>query len=265
MQGVFNRWERSTGLNDPNNIVTNYEASVIQQIALINRLTEHAANNETKLLLSRYAENLNRVLANINQLRSSTTVVYDVIIDNSANGPGTGGITRINPMNGHVELAFATGAESSGAVGHEISHAIQYENLQLSLRRDGQGGALADITDEINAYMTQAGSELNWGSMINPTIVNESFVRNMIFTGSTGNFQPYLNFPAGPINGLTADGQPTTQLQELEADALMKGLLNSSMNDYYRGWEVNYQIGERNRVEFQKVIEDFLKFLNRPQ
>jgi len=242
-------------LNDPNNIVSNYETSVRNQITTINTLSRVAANDETRNLLTAYATNLNGVLTNINNLRTST-VVYDALIDNSANGPGTGGITRMNPANGHVEFAFATGSEASGAVGHEISHGIQYDNLQLSLRRDGQGGALADITDEIGAYTTQAGSELNMGSMINPPVVNEAFVRNFRFPD---NSQPYLNFPAGPINGLGIDGRTaTTQLQTLKADAVMNGFLSSPMNDYYRGWEVDNQIGE-------KFMKKFSNFLNRPQ
>ncbi len=125
---IWNSDIKGDTLNDPNNIVANYETSVKNQITVINTLSKVAANKETKNLFTTYAANLNGVLTNINNLRTSN-VVYDAIIDNSPTGPGIGGITRINSTNGHVEFASATGSEASGAVGHEISHGIQYDNL----------------------------------------------------------------------------------------------------------------------------------------
>jgi hypothetical protein len=51
-------------------------------------------------------------------------------------------------------------------------------------------------------------------------------------------------------------------LQTLRADAVMNGFANSPMNDYYRGWEVEYQSGQKIGEKFRK---DFSNFLNRPR
>jgi hypothetical protein len=93
------------------------------------------------------------------------------------------------------------------------------------------------------------------GSMINPPVINEAFVRNIPMQTSTGaTFRPYQAFPGGPINGLNPDGTPTPQLQVLKAGAVLNGIFKQPMNDYYKGWEVDNQVVKSWERSFLKIL-----------
>jgi hypothetical protein len=134
------------------------------------------------------------------------------------------------------------GDQSLGLVGHELKHAYQYENNEISFRADGQGfGSLYDVSDETSAYnrerllatgvMFFTDSSIKW---------NNSNVKTF---GQTMNPPAYIGLPEGPININSETGV------RMRANTFFYGFSGKAFNqEIYKGWQTDYSRGINSRL-----------------
>jgi RHS repeat-associated protein len=151
-------------IRDPNKIVEEYENSLKTRIEKFQNLLKDP--EKRKILengnvigsIEETIKGIEDVQKGIGEMRASD-VIYEASYDKDI-ATGTG-LTTVDPNTGVIQLKYGEGSGGQEVVGHEITHAIQYERGQTSIKMDGTAGSIHDITDETNAYKSARLSKYN--------------------------------------------------------------------------------------------------------
>lgn len=169
-----------------------------------------------------------------------STQHYNIISKVSGNW---GGITYYNFTTKTVDIEVDwLGTSSTFRLAHELKHAYQFETGKLSFNTSGKyGGALYDITDEVEAYKRSQLFGAFSGEKINADWVYETGKK-------TGNYQGLPETPRS-MSTIFVEGFPITYGDLLKIGVKNKGRKGETPLDIYIGWEKDYAEGQAEGAE----------------
>jgi hypothetical protein len=223
-------------IKDPDNIVKNYKNQLASnRDALQGMINSGAIGAEIGGKLMSFYKS---ALGEISKLEKSDQV-YTIFSDKSSKEGGM----SYDMATGEIRIGL--GDNSIGLVGHELNHAYQYENGDVSLVIDNSAyGQLYDITDETNAYNRERtlGMGIQFfqtpNAIVNgyPLKMSDSDVRSF---GNSMSPPAYQTLPSGLININSKEGKALRQ-QTRQA-----GSLGVPVKEVYKGWRKDYQKGQK--------------------
>lgn len=223
-------------IKDPDDIVENYKKQLTtNRDALQGMINSGAIGSDIGEKLIFFYKS---ALGEISKLEKSDQV-YTIFSDKSSKE----GTMSYDMALGEIRIGL--GDHSIGLVGHELNHAYQYENGDISLVVDNSAyGQLYDITDETNAYNRERalGTGIQFFQTPNtlldgyPLKMSDSDVRRL---GNSISPPAYQTLPNGPIDINSKEGKALRQ-QTRQA-----GRLGIPVKEVYKGWQKDYQKGRK--------------------
>lgn len=227
-------------IKDPDHIVKNYKSQLTTNRDALQSMMDsgNIGAESGNALMSFY----NKILGEISKLEKSDQI-YTIFLDNSIEG----GIMRYDIASGEIQIRL--GDNSIGVVGHELNHAYQYENREISLVTDNSAlGQLYDIVDETDAYNRERALGVGIQFFQTPDVVVDGYPLKMSdgdirSFGNLMNPPVYQDLPSGPININSKEGRNLRQ-QTREA-----GRLGIQVKEVYKDWQKDYRKGQKKRSQ----------------
>jgi len=223
-------------IKDPDDIVKNYKNHLTTDRNTLQRMINSGAiGSEIGGKLMSFYKN---ALGEISKLEKSDQV-YTIFSDMSSKEGGM----SYDIASGEIKIGL--GDNSIGLVGHELHHAYQYENGEVSLVVDNSGyGQLYDITDETKAYNRERALVTGMQFFQNPNAVVQGYPLQMSDSnvrtfGNSMSPPAYQTLPSGPID-INSKAGKMLRLQTKQA-----GSLGVPVKEVYKGWQKDYQKGQK--------------------
>ena len=227
-------------ITDADEIIKKYKEHLVQTKKDLESLIDAGATGLDKLV-----DFQNKQLKKVKQLENSDQV-YNVFY--SEDGYDGGG-TSYDEKTGNINLSFKKSSIDTkspfAVVAHEIEHAVQYENEEISFLVDNSGyGTLYDIGDETASYNAQRPHEVGNSFFATPNQTYNSYPYRFSDAdtrrfGESMTPPAYLNLPLESID-LKSDKGKNLRKQVVEA-----GKNGLPVKEVYKGWQKDYETGQK--------------------